>query len=100
MTVRRDDRLERLQLSGFPDETGYGDNARASSVQNDTVRIARQPRCPGAGNVTAIFLLSVGFCVYTLFGYPLLLGIAGAVAGAAGAQGGLARHGLGHPARP
>jgi hypothetical protein len=25
--------------------------------------------------VTAIFLLSVGFCVYTLFVYPLLLGI-------------------------
>ena len=25
--------------------------------------------------MTAIFLLSVGFCVYTLFVYPLLLGI-------------------------
>jgi glycosyltransferase involved in cell wall biosynthesis len=31
---------------------------------------------PGAWEVIAVFLCSVAFCAYTLFGYPLLLGLA------------------------
>jgi biofilm PGA synthesis N-glycosyltransferase PgaC len=31
---------------------------------------------PGAREVISVFLVSVAFCVYTLFGYPLLLGLA------------------------
>jgi len=30
---------------------------------------------PGAREVISVFLVSVAFCVYTLFGYPLLLGL-------------------------